>query len=229
MFLAFDKSIWPTVSLTLQLSAMTTLLLLLFGVPLSWWLARSRSRLRLVVQALVALPLVLPPTVLGFYLLIALAPRGFLGSFWGMLGGGRLVFSFAGLVIGSFCYSLPFMVQPVTSAFGALSDRKVEVAASLGAGPWDRFFHLALPVAKKGILTGCVLTFAHTMGEFGVVLMIGGNITHVTDVLSITIYEHVESQDYASAHLLSAGLLLVSFSALILIFRLGDRRGDGSP
>ncbi len=223
VFLA-SQSAWPAIMLTLKLAFFTTLSLLVIGLPLSWWLARTRFRGRILIEALVALPLVLPPTVLGFYLLVALAPRGPLGSMWNLVGGGRLVFSFAGLLIGSCCYSLPFMVQPITNAFVAIGNRPLEMAASLGAGPIDRFFHVGIPMAKQSILTGCVLSFAHTLGEFGVVLMIGGNVEGITDVLSITIYEHVESQEYAAAHLLSAGLLLTSFAALVLILRLTSKR-----
>ncbi|MFT7617022.1 MAG: molybdate transport system permease protein [Planctomycetota bacterium] len=224
MFFAVSTSAWPAVLLTIKLAFVTTLFLVVIGLPLSWWLARSRSRWRVVVEAIVALPLVLPPTVLGFYLLVALAPSGAVGSLWESLGGNRLVFSFSGLVVGSICYSIPFMVQPITSAFRALGDRPFEVAASLGAGPWDRFFRLAIPMSKRAILTGCVLAFAHTMGEFGVVLMIGGNVAGVTDVLSITIYEHVETQDYAGAHLISGALLLASFVALLVILKFSERK-----
>ena len=224
MFLAVSSTAWPAVLLTLKLAFTTTLCLVVIGVPLSWWLARSRNRGRVVIEAIVALPLVLPPTVLGFYLLVVLAPSGVIGGFWESLGGNRLVFSFTGLVLGSICYSLPFMVQPITSAFRALGDRPFEVAASLGAGPADCFFRVAIPMAKRAILTGCVLAFAHTMGEFGVVLMIGGNVQGVTDVLSITIYEHVEMGDYAGAHLISGALLVASFITLLLILKFSERK-----
>ena len=227
IFLVNMESLWPPVVLTLKLALVTTLLLLVISLPLAWWLARSRSRWRTLVEAVVALPLVLPPTVLGFYLLVALSRRGPIGAFVESLGGPALVFSFLGLLIGSCCYSLPFMVQPLTSAFQTLGSRPLEVAASLGAGPVDRFFRLVLPMVRRSILTGCVLTFAHTLGEFGVVLMIGGNVRGVTNVLSITIYEQVEAQDYSSAHVLSAGLLVISLAALMVV--LGRGRSGRMP
>jgi molybdate transport system permease protein len=193
---------------------------LLLGMPLAWWLARSEWRFKFVIEALVALPLVLPPTVLGFYLLIALGPEGPIGQLSQALGGTTLAFSFTGLVIGSVFYSLPFVVQPLQAAFTAVGRRPLEVAATLGAAPLDRFLFVVLPLAAPGLLTATVLGFAHTVGEFGVVLMIGGNIPGQTQVLSISIYEHVEALDYGRAHLLSAGLLSLSFLLLVLVYGL---------
>jgi len=192
--------------------------LLLFGTPLAWWLARTRSRLASFVEAMTALPLVLPPTVLGFYLLVLLGPEGAVGRVWEGLGGERLVFSFGGLLIGSVIYSLPFVVQPLASGFRTLDRRLLEAAAVLGASPLDRFFSVVLPLAKPAFLTAATLGFAHTVGEFGVVLMIGGNIPQRTQVLSIAIYDRVEMLDYASAHTLSAGMLLFSFAVLFAVY-----------
>lgn len=210
-------------SLTLKLAAVSTVLLLLLGTPLAWWLSQTRWRGKLLLEALLALPLVLPPTVLGFYLLLAMGPNGPLGWLTTRLGGFTLAFSFSGLVIGSVIYSLPFVVQPIQNAFAAMGRRPLEVAATLGASPLDRFFSVALPLARPGILTGAVLGFAHTLGEFGVVLMIGGNIPGETRVASIAIYDHVEALDYAGAHWLSASLLVLSFTLLVLVYRLGRR------
>ncbi|HEV8629919.1 MAG TPA: molybdate ABC transporter permease subunit [Thermoanaerobaculia bacterium] len=201
--------------LTLRLAATTTACLLLLGTPLAWWLARTRSPAKAPLEALVALPLVLPPTVLGFYLLLLLAPRGPVGRLWSELGGGPLVFSFAGLVVGSVLYSLPFVVQPLQASFEAVGSGPLEAAATLGAGPLDRFMSIVVPLARRGVLTATVLGFAHTVGEFGVVLMLGGNIPGRTRVVSIAIYDRVESLDYAAAHRLS--LLLVAFSFLVLL------------
>jgi molybdate transport system permease protein len=206
---------------TLRLAAVTTALLLLLGTPLAWWLARSRARGKPVVEALVALPLVLPPTVLGFYLLVMLGPQGWVGALVEGLGGPRLVFSFSGLVIGSLLYSLPFVVQPLQNAFALLGRAPLEAAASLRASPLDRFFSVALPQARAGYITAATLGFAHTLGEFGVVLMIGGNIPGHTQVLSTAIYSHVEALEYASAHRLAAGLLGFAFVALLLVYRGG--------
>ncbi|MDJ0738334.1 MAG: molybdate ABC transporter permease subunit [Gammaproteobacteria bacterium] len=203
--------------LTLRLAALTTLLLILLGTPLAWWLARTRSRLRGPVEALVALPLVLPPTVLGFYLLLAMGPNG-------PLGGLSLAFTFSGLVLGSMVYSLPFVVQPLRDAFAAIGEQPLEMAACLGATPFDRFRSIVLPLARPGYITAAVLGFAHTLGEFGVVLMIGGNIPGETRVLSIAVYEHVEALDYAHAHTLSAFLLALSFVLLLLIYNRRLRR-----
>jgi len=204
--------------LSLKLASLTVFILLLIGTPLAWWLARSRWRYKFLLEAVIALPLVLPPTVLGFYLLIALGPHGVVGKISEALGGDSLAFTFSGLVIGSAFYSLPFVVQPLQNAFSAIGKRPLEVAATLGASPLDRFFSVAIPLARQGFLTAAVLGFAHTLGEFGVVLMIGGNIPSKTQVISIAIYDHVESLEYAQAHWLSAGLLLFSFLLLILVY-----------
>ena len=204
--------------LTLKLAVTTTLILLLVGTPIAWWLARTRSRWKGVVGALVALPLVLPPTVLGFYLLISLGPHGPIGQFTQWLGIGLLPFTFAGLVVGSVFYSLPFVVQPLQNAFAASGERPLEVAATLGAGPGDRFFTIALPLARPGFVTAAILGFAHTVGEFGVVLMIGGNIPERTRVVSVAIYDHVEALEYAEAHLLAGGMLVFSFLVLLALY-----------
>jgi molybdate transport system permease protein len=221
--LAADELL-PPIWLTLALAAVSTAILLAVGTPIAWWLARSRARGKEVVAALVALPLVLPPTVLGFYLLIALGPNG-AGAVLEALGGARtLAFSFEGLVIGSVIYSLPFAVQPIRSAFEAFGERPLEVAATLGARPWDAFFSVALPLARPGLLTGAVLGFAHTMGEFGVVLMIGGNVPGETRVLSVAIYDYVESLRWAEAHLLAGGMLVFSFAVILAAMLLERRR-----
>jgi len=204
--------------LTFKLAAIVTILLLLIGTPLAWWLANSRSRFKVVIEAITALPLVLPPTVLGFYLLILLNPDAPLGAFWVSVTGQQLTFSFTGLVIASVIYSLPFMVQPLQNAFQSIDRSMMDAASSLGAGPVDAFFNVAFPLSKRGFLTACVLTFAHTVGEFGVVLMVGGNIPDRTKVLSIAIYEHVETLRYAEAHMLSALLLGFSFIVLFITY-----------
>lgn len=204
--------------LTLRLATVTTLLLLVVGTPLAWWLARTSCRFKVVIEAVVALPLILPPTVLGFYLLIALGPNGPIGAFWQNMGGAPLVFSFTGLVIGSVIYSLPFVVQPLQSAFDALGNGVLEAAASLRAGPLNRFFTVALPLARPGFLTAITLGFAHTVGEFGVVLMIGGNIPNKTKVISIAIFDHVEAIEYQQAHLLAGILLAFAFLVLLAVY-----------
>ncbi|MCP3667723.1 MAG: molybdate ABC transporter permease subunit [Gammaproteobacteria bacterium] len=209
--------------ITLKLAAMTTLILLLIGTPIAWWLARSRWRFKFLLEAVVALPLVLPPTVLGFYLLIALGPHGPIGGMMEALGGQPLAFTFTGLVIGSVFYSMPFVVQPLQGAFTAIGKRPMEVAATLRASPLDRFFTVAVPLARPGFLTAAVLGFAHTLGEFGVVLMIGGNIPGSTQVISIAIYDHVESLEYTQAHWISGSLLLLSFLMLISVYALNRR------
>ena len=209
--------------ITLKLATVTTIILLLIGTPLAWWLARTQWRYKFFLEAIIALPLVLPPTVLGFYLLLALGPNGPLGYLTQSLGGQPLAFSFTGLVIGSVFYSMPFVVQPLQSAFNAIGDRPLEVAATLRATPLDRFFTVAVPLARSGFITAAVLGFAHTIGEFGVVLMIGGNIPGETQVLSIAIYDHVESLQYTQAHWLSGGLLLLSFIMLISVYALNRR------
>ena len=211
------------IALTLKLATLSTLVLLLVGTPLAWWLARSGAVWKEAVAAVVALPLVLPPTVLGFYLLVALGPNSPLGQAATALFGHALPFSFAGLVIGSVIYSLPFVVQPVRNAFEAIGERPLEVAATLGASPRDAFFSVALPLARPGLLTGAVLGFAHTVGEFGVVLMIGGNIPGETRVLSIAIYDYVEALEWDKAHLLAAGMVAFSF-VVILVTMLTEKR-----
>ncbi|QQL46351.1 molybdate ABC transporter permease subunit [Sulfuriroseicoccus oceanibius] len=211
--------------LTFRLAAVTTMVLLLIGAPLAWWLARTRWRWRFLVEALVALPLVLPPTVLGFYLLVAMAPDGPVGNVVALLGGPALVFSFSGLVVGSVVYSLPFVVQPLRNAFVAVGDRPLEVAAALGASPMDRFFTVGVPQARAGFLSATVLGFAHTVGEFGVVLMIGGNIPGETRVASIAIYDHVESLEYGNAHGLSLVLIVLSLVMLSVVFAVNKRGG----
>ncbi len=210
--------------LSLWLAAITTLLLLLLGTPLAWWLATTRARVKPVIEALTAMPLVLPPTVMGFYLLVLLNPDSLIGSLWVQATGTTLTFSFAGLVVASLFYSLPFMVQPLQSAFEAVGRGPMEAAASLRAQPLDAFFTVAVPLAARGFLTACVLTFAHTIGEFGVVLMVGGNIPGQTRVISIAIYEHVETLQYGQAHILSAGLLVFSFAVLVLVYAANQRR-----
>ncbi|WP_097459845.1 molybdate ABC transporter permease subunit [Mangrovitalea sediminis] len=209
--------------LSLKLAGLTTLVLLLLGLPLAWWLARNRHPVRALIEAVVALPLVLPPTVLGFYLLVAFSPTGSVGHWIAALGGPPLVFSFTGLVVGSCLYSLPFMVQPLQTQFAALDRRSLEAAATLGAAPLDRFFSVILPQSRGGLLTACVLTFAHTLGEFGVVLMIGGNIPGQTRVASIAIFDQVEGLNYAAANHLSLILLGVSFGLLLAVYLLKRR------
>jgi molybdate transport system permease protein len=206
------------IALTLQLAGLTTLLLLLLGTPLAWWLARTRSWLKGPVGALVAMPIVLPPTVIGFYLLVAMGPHGPVGRITQALGLGLLPFTFAGLVVGSVIYSLPFVVQPLQNAFEAIGERPLEAAATLRASPWDTFFSVVLPLARPGYLSACVMGFAHTVGEFGVVLMIGGNIPDKTQVLSVQIYQHVEALEYTQAHWLAAGMVLFSFAVLLLLY-----------
>ena len=209
--------------LSLQLATVTVLVLLLIGTPLAWWLAFTRSRLRTVVEAVVAMPLVLPPTVLGFYLLVLLGPQGAIGGPWLQLTDTTLTFSFTGLVIASVLYSIPFAVQPLQGAFESVGRTPLEAAATLGAGPFDTFLNVASPLALRGYLSAAVLGFAHTLGEFGVVLMVGGNIPGRTKVISIAIYEHVETINYAEAHVLSAGLLVFSFVVLLSVFILNRR------
>jgi molybdate transport system permease protein len=209
--------------LSLQLATVTVLILLAVGTPLAWWLAFTRNRARTVVEAIVAMPLVLPPTVLGFYLLVLLSPQGLIGGPWLELTDTTLTFSFAGLVIASVLYSLPFAVQPLQGAFEGVGRTPLEAAATLGASPLDAFFHVASPLALRGYLSAAVLGFAHTIGEFGVVLMVGGNIPGRTKVISIAIYEHVETINYGQAHVLSAGLLVFSFVVLLSVFNLNRR------
>ncbi|MGB1062824.1 MAG: molybdate ABC transporter permease subunit [Ketobacter sp.] len=214
----------PAIWLTLKLALMTTFILLLLATPLAWWLANTSSRSKGMIAALVAMPLVLPPSVLGFYLLLVMGPQGLVGQITQWLGAGLLPFTFPGLVFASVIYSLPFSVQPIQSAFEQLGKRPMEAASTLRASPLDRFFTIALPQAKPGLLTAMVLTFAHTVGEFGVVLMLGGNIEGETWVLSVAIYDHVEALEYSKAHLLSAGLIAFSFTVLLLLQRLNSKR-----
>ncbi len=209
---------WGAVRLTAQLAAVTTLLLLLIGTPIAWWLARTRSRFKPLCAALVAMPLVLPPTVIGFYLLLLMGPLGPVGQATQALGLGRLPFSFAGLVVASVLYSMPFVVQPLQQAFEAIDERTLEAAATLRAGPRDRFFSVALPLARPGLVTASVLGFAHTVGEFGVVLMIGGNIPDKTRVLSVAIYDHVEATEFADAHRLAAGMVVFALVVLVTLY-----------
>ncbi len=212
--------LWPPIRLTLELAAITTVLLLIVGTPIAWWLARSRARWKEAVAAVVALPLVLPPTVLGFYLLIFLGPNGPGGALASLWGARTLAFTFEGLVIGSVIYSMPFVVQPIRNAFEAFGERPLEVAATLRASPWDAFFSVALPLARPGLLTGAVLGFAHTVGEFGVVLMIGGNIPGKTKVLSVAIFDYVETLQWTPAHILSAGMLIFAFVVILTMMLL---------
>jgi molybdate transport system permease protein len=209
--------------ISLKLASVTVVVLILIGTPLAWWLAFTRSRWRAIVETLVALPLVLPPTVLGFYLLILLGPAGPIGSFWVQLTGNTLTFSFLGLVIASVLYSFPFAVQPLQSAFESVGRAPLEAAATLRASPIDAFVRVASPLALRGYVTAIVLGFAHTLGEFGVVLMVGGNIPGVTRVVSIAIYEQVETLTYAQAHYLSAGLLAFSFVVLLSVYVINRR------
>jgi molybdate transport system permease protein len=209
---------WAAVWLTFKLASVVTMILMFVGTPIAWWLARTRSRWKGVVGAVVALPLVLPPTVLGFYLLVAMGPYGPVGQLTQWLGIGLLPFTFPGLVVASVFYSLPFVVQPVQNAFEAVGERMLEVAATLRANPWDTFFTVVLPLAKPGFITAAILGFAHTVGEFGVVLMIGGNIPDKTRVVSVAIYDHVEALQYAEAHVLAGGMLLFSFLVLLTLY-----------
>ena len=211
---------WQAITTTLRLAGLTVVVLLAVATPLAWWLATARGRWRPAVEALVALPLVLPPTVMGFYLLVLMGPAGALGSWWVALTGNTLAFSFSGLVIASCLHSLPFAVQPLQNAFEAVGHSRLEAAASLRAGPWDRFFSLVVPLSLRGFVTAAVLVFAHTLGEFGVLLMVGGNVPGETRVLSITIYEHVETLNYAAAHRLAAGLMAFGFAVLVVVYTL---------
>lgn len=214
---------WIALLLTLRLALISTGLLLLLCVPLAWWLAFTPSRAKVLIEAMVALPLVLPPTVIGFYLLILLGPRGAIGGALESIGLTHLAFSFTGLVIGSMVYSLPFVVQPLQNAFQSLGTRPLDVAATLRAGPFDRFMTVVLPLTRRGFLTAFVLSFAHTLGEFGVLLMIGGSLPGQTQVASIAIYNHVEALDYGAAHALSLVLLVLAFSLLLAVYALNRR------
>ena len=209
---------FAAIGLTLRLAGLATAILLVLCTPLAWWLAHTRSRWRGPVAAVVALPLVLPPTVLGFYLLMLMGPQGAVGAFTQWLGLGTLTFSFAGLVIGSVIYSMPFVVQPLQNAFSAIGTRPLEVAATLRANPWDTFFTVILPLARPGFITASILGFAHTVGEFGVVLMIGGNIPDKTRVVSVQIYDHVEAMEYAQAHWLAGAMVVFAFLVLLALY-----------
>lgn len=214
----FSEADLAAIWLTLKLATTVTALLLVIGTPIAWWLARTRSWWKGPVGAVVALPLVLPPTVLGFYLLLAMGPQGVVGQLTQQLGLGTLPFTFWGLVVASVFYSMPFVVQPIQNAMEALGERPLEVAATLRAGPWDRFFTVVLPLAKRGFITAAILGFAHTVGEFGVVLMIGGNIPGETRVVSVQIYDHVEALEYAQAHVLAGAMLVFSFLVLLGLY-----------
>ena len=208
------SAIW----LTIKLASLTTVILLVIGTPIALWLSRTRSWWRGPVGAIVALPLVLPPTVIGFYLLLTMGPNGYFGQLTQWLGLGTLTFSFTGLVIGSVIYSMPFVVQPLQNAFSAIGTRPLEVAATLRAGPWDTFFSVILPLARPGFITASILGFAHTVGEFGVVLMIGGNIPDKTRVVSVQIYDHVEAMEYAQAHWLAGAMVVFAFFVLLVLY-----------
>lgn len=208
---------------TLRLALISTFILLVISIPFAWWLSQTKSRTRPFFEAIVALPLVLPPTVLGFYLLVALGPNGPIGGSLEALGLNHLAFSFSGLVIGSVIYSLPFAVQPLQNAFTAIPAKLLDVATTLRSNPWDRFWRVVIPLAKPGVISAAVLSFAHTLGEFGVVLMIGGNIPGETQVVSIAIYDHVESLNYGRAHLLSIGLLIFSMLVLLAVYSVNGR------
>ncbi len=211
------KAIW----LSLKLAALVTSLLLVIGTPVAWWLARTRCRFKGVVESVVALPLVLPPSVLGFYMLLAMGPNGPVGEITQALGLGLLPFTFAGLAVTSTLYSMPFVIQPIQNAFVAMGSRPLEAAATLRANPWDSFFSVALPLAKPGLITAAVIGFAHTIGEFGVVLMVGGNIPEKTRVISVQIYDHVEALEYTQAHWLSGLMVAFAFLVLLLLYGLG--------
>jgi molybdate transport system permease protein len=224
--IGFSAADIAAIWLTLKLATITTIVLLLIGTPLAWWLAHTRSRWRVPVGAVVAMPLILPPTVLGFYLLLALGPQGPFGQFTQALGLGTLPFTFGGLVLGSVIYSLPFVVQPIQNAIAAVGQRPLEVAASLRASPWDSFWTVVLPLARPGFVTAAILGFAHTIGEFGVVLMIGGNIPDVTRVVSVQLYDHVEALEYGAAHWLAGSMVLFSFLVLFLLNALNPGWGN---
>jgi molybdate transport system permease protein len=213
-----DSADLQAITLTLELASLTTALLLIVGTPIAWWLTRTRSRLKGIVGAVVALPLVLPPTVIGFYLLVLMGPNGYVGKLTQAAGIGLLPFTFAGLVVGSVIYSLPFVVQPLQNAFEAMGRRPLEAAATLRASPLDTFFTVALPLARPGIVTATILGFAHTVGEFGVVLMIGGNIPGRTRVVSVQIFDHVEALEYAQAHWLAGGMVVFSFVVFLMLY-----------
>ena len=218
---------WPDMTamlLSFKLAGVSTLLLVLLGTPLAWWLARTNNKMKPLIETLVALPIVLPPTVMGFYLLILLGPEGWLGGFWLKISGETLTFSFTGLVVASIFYSLPFVVQPIQNAFESVSPTLIEAARTLGAKPKDAFFSVAVPLAKRGFLTAVVMGFAHTLGEFGVVLMVGGNIPGETKVIAIEIYNQVEMLNYSQAHVLSAMLLLLAFVMIFAMYWINNHQ-----
>ena len=219
------SELWPPIRLTLTLAAIATVTLLIVGTPIAWWLARSKATWKEAVATVVALPLVLPPTVIGFYLLIFLGPNGPGGAIAGLWGGRTLAFTFEALILGSVLYSMPFVVQPIRNAFEAFGERPLEAAATLRATPWNTFWTVAVPLARPGFMTGAVLGFAHTVGEFGVVLMIGGNIPGQTKVLSIAIYDYVETLRWAQAHVLAGGMLIFAFVVILAMFTLEKRIG----
>ncbi|MDP9140543.1 MAG: molybdate ABC transporter permease subunit [Pseudomonadota bacterium] len=221
--MGFSDADLGAIWLTLRLATVVTFLLLLIGTPIAWWLARTTSWLKGPIGAVVALPLVLPPTVLGFYLLLVMGPNGPIGQLTQSMGVGLLPFTFWGLVVASVFYSMPFVVQPIQNAFEAIGQRPLEVAATLRAGPWDRFFSVALPLAKPGFITASILGFAHTVGEFGVVLMIGGNIPDQTRVVSVQIYDHVEALEYTEAHWLAGTMVIFSFLVLLALYAYNRR------
>lgn len=223
------SQLWPPLRLSLELATITTLVLLVVGTPIAWWLARSKSVWKEAVAAIVAVPLVLPPTVLGFYLLLAFGPNGPGGWIASLRGARTLAFTFEGLVIASVVYSMPFVVQPIRNAFEAIGDRPLEVAATLRASPWDTFWSVAVPLARPGFVTAGVLGFAHTVGEFGVVLMIGGNIPGQTKVLSVAIFDFVETGRWREAHILAAGMVAFSFLVILAMMTLGKRMGRPGP
>lgn len=224
---SLDPTDLSAIRLTLELASIVTGLLLVIGTPIAWWLARTSSKLKGVVGAVVALPLVLPPTVLGFYLLIAMGPHGPIGQLTQSLGVGLLPFTFPGLVVTSAIYSLPFVVQPLQNAFAALGERPLEAAATLRAGPWDAFFSVVVPLARPAFITAAIVGFAHTVGEFGVVLMVGGNIPGETRVISVQIYDHVEAMEYTQAHWLAGGMVLFAFVVLFALYSLQpNQRGN---
>jgi molybdate transport system permease protein len=229
MHFPLNQDAWDAIALTLQLAASATAVLLVLATPLAWWLSQTRSGWRAPIGALVTLPLVLPPSVLGFYLLVAMGPHGPLGQVTQALGWGVLSFTFTGLLIGSVIFSLPFAVQPMQNAFESMGARPMEVAFTLRASPVDAFFSVALPLARPGLVTAAILTFAHTVGEFGVVLMIGGNIPGKTRVVSTQIYGHVEAMEYAQAHWLAGGMVVFSFAVLLALSMLRKRVGQVLP
>ena len=223
--LMINSSDWTALTLTFELALISTIILLVIGTPIAWWLSRTKVRFKFLIETMVALPIVLPPTVLGFYLLIFLGPQGSVGKLVSYLGGPSLIFSFTGLVVGSIVYSMPFVIQPLQHAFSVIDKRADETAATIGFSRLRRFFYLFLPLSKTGYLSAFVLGFAHTLGEFGIVLMIGGNIPGETQVASISIYNYVEMLEYEKAHTLSLLLLLISFTLLAIIYSLRIRFG----